>query len=81
MPLPSGNQPSIIPIAVQFGGPVLTITYAESKDQTPNVRDTITRDVDVEALGDEYDEFVETVLDLIDKAGTMKRNPPQTIRG
>lgn len=77
MPLP--EVPTLLPINVQFGGPTITITYADPRQQGARVNDTITRDIDVALIADEVDDLVSTISEIIERTDVIRRGPPETI--
>lgn len=77
MPLP--GQPTLLPLNVQFNGDTITITYVDPRHQSPRVRDTLTRDIDVRVIEEEVEDLISTIVDIIDRTDVERRKPPESI--
>lgn len=63
--------------SVDFGDEWLRVTFAEERDTTPNVQDTRSRAIRTKLFEEEIADVLDTLRDIVDRAYTEKRNPPE----
>lgn len=67
--------------SIQFADEGIIVSFLDPARQHPQVQEVTTKIINPDAVPEAVGELIEAVIDLIDAAHLVVRNPPDTIRG
>lgn len=74
------DEQAVIFQAVTFGSGAIEVAYAEGRDMNGPVAEYRTIVIPAELVIDELNEVFDSLGALLDRALTIKRNPPERVR-